>query len=46
LDVLTVVFIVAGLALVWLNIHQWRRRKVKLTSEQPRLPKGVRPDGK
>jgi hypothetical protein len=26
LDVLTICFIVAGLALLWLNLHAWRRR--------------------
>ena len=46
LDLLTVVFIVTGLALVWLNIRQWRRRKVKLTPDvPPRLPQGFESDG-
>ena len=46
LDLLTVVFIIAGLALVWLNLRQWRQRKVKVTPDDPpRLPKGFKPDG-
>jgi hypothetical protein len=47
LDIFTVVFLVAGLALVWLNLRQWRRRKVKITPDDPRrLPKGFEPDAK
>jgi hypothetical protein len=46
LDLLTVVFIVAGLGLVWLNLRQWRQRKVNVTpDEPPLLPKEFKPDG-
>ena len=31
LDILTVVLILASLFLVWLNLRQWRRRKVVIT---------------
>jgi hypothetical protein len=33
LDALTIFFIVAGLALLWLNLRVWRRRTVSIGSE-------------
>ena len=45
LDLLTIVFIIAGLVLVWPNLREWRRRKVRITpDEPPRLPGGSEPD--
>lgn len=35
LDALIILFIVAGLVLLWLNLHKWRQRKVRITPEEP-----------
>jgi hypothetical protein len=35
LDALTVIFILASLFLIWLNLRQWRRRKVVLAPTDP-----------
>jgi len=34
LDVLTVVFIIGGLVLVWLNLRAWCRRKVRIAPDE------------
>ena len=33
LDFLTIFFVVAGVALLWLNLRAWRRNRVAITSE-------------
>ena len=33
LDLLTIFFVVAGVALLWLNLRLWRRNRVAITSE-------------